>query len=139
MHAITTKLVNSQRPAYHVDWKYQFGSKRGPTTRNGSPSASDPVWKILWKLYIPSKFKIFCWNALHVLSPVFGRYRIRLIQRQWRLGTESGSLEGNGDSVDPAGVPAQKPGHRSKLTRKWTTRKTRVATRQENPGSARTG
>ena len=73
-----------------------------------------------------------------MLSPVFGRYRIRLIQRQWRLGTESGSLEGNGDSVDLAGVPDQRPGLRYKLTRKWTTRKTRVVTRQENPGSART-
>ena len=86
-----------------------------------------------------------------MLSPVFGRYRIKLTRRQWRLGTGSSLLGGNGD-LGPGQayseamairwiqqeLPVRKLGHRSKLTRKWTTQKTRMATRQENPGSART-
>ena len=53
-----------------------------------------------------------------MLSPVFGRYRIRLTRRRWRLETGSSLLGGDGDSVVQQELPVQKPGHRSKLTRK---------------------
>jgi ribonuclease HI len=60
----------SVRSAYHVEWKSQFGSRRGPNTGQGSPSSSNPVWKNLWKMKVPSKVKIFCWNALHGSLPL---------------------------------------------------------------------
>ena len=60
----------SVKSAYHVEWRHQFGSRGGPAARIGSPSAINPVWKILWKLKVPSKVKIFYWNALHGSVPL---------------------------------------------------------------------
>jgi hypothetical protein len=60
----------SVKSAYHLEWKHKFGASAGPAASLGSPSAINPVWKILWKLKIPSKVKIFCWNALHGSLPL---------------------------------------------------------------------
>ena len=40
--------------------------------RSALPGGSihNPVWKILWKLKIPSKVKNFVWRALHGILPL---------------------------------------------------------------------
>jgi hypothetical protein len=45
------------RSGYHVQWRHQFGDLAGQLALPGS-SATNPVWKIIWKLKIPSKVKI---------------------------------------------------------------------------------
>jgi hypothetical protein len=44
------------RSGYHVQWRHQFGASAGQLALPGS-SATNPVWKIIWKLKIPSKVK----------------------------------------------------------------------------------
>jgi hypothetical protein len=57
------------RSGYHLQWKHAFGSRAGQLALPGS-SATNPVWKVLWKLKIPSKCKIFVWRALHGIVPL---------------------------------------------------------------------
>ena len=59
----------SVRSGYHMQWRHQFGSRADQLALPGS-SANNPVWKILWKLKIPSKVKIFIWRALHGITPL---------------------------------------------------------------------
>jgi hypothetical protein len=33
-------------------------------------SLNNPTWKILWKLKVPVKVKIFCWRVLHGILPL---------------------------------------------------------------------
>jgi hypothetical protein len=55
------------RSGYHMQWRHQFGTRQ--FVLPGS-SANNPVWKILWKLQIPSKIKIFIWRAIHGIIPL---------------------------------------------------------------------
>jgi ribonuclease HI len=57
------------RSAYHLQWRYQFGSTGRLLTSPGV-SATNPVWKTVWKLKLPSKIKIFIWRSLHGILPV---------------------------------------------------------------------
>jgi ribonuclease HI len=59
----------SVRSGYHIQWKHTFGARQGQMALPGS-SASNPVWKELWRLKIPSKCKIFLWRALHAIIPL---------------------------------------------------------------------
>jgi hypothetical protein len=55
--------------AYHVEWKHQFN---GFTCRSliTSTSLNNPTWKILWKLDVPAKVKIYCWRIMHGVLPL---------------------------------------------------------------------
>jgi ribonuclease HI len=57
------------RSGYYLQWKFQFGATTNQLALPGS-SALNPVWKILWRLRIPSKIKIFAWRALHGILPL---------------------------------------------------------------------
>jgi hypothetical protein len=46
------------RSAYHLQWRFQFGPRASRLALPGS-SVNNPVWKILWKMELPSKIKIF--------------------------------------------------------------------------------
>jgi hypothetical protein len=59
----------SVRTAYHSQWRHQFGPNVALLAMPGN-SISNPVWKILWKLRIPGKVKIFVWRALHGILPL---------------------------------------------------------------------
>jgi hypothetical protein len=59
----------SIRSGYHLQWKHAFGSRAGQLALPGS-SATNLVWKVLWKLKISSKCKIFVWRALHGIVPL---------------------------------------------------------------------
>jgi hypothetical protein len=52
-----------------VQWKHQFGPSAGQLALPGG-SATNPVWKIIWKLKVPAKVKIFIWRSLHGIIPV---------------------------------------------------------------------
>jgi hypothetical protein len=56
--------------AYHIECKHQFGDRSGRTTNIASPCASKLLWKMTWKFNIPSKVKIFLWDAFHGSDPV---------------------------------------------------------------------
>jgi hypothetical protein len=45
------------RSGYYLQWKHQFGASANQLALVGS-SALNPVWKILWRLKIPSNIKI---------------------------------------------------------------------------------
>jgi hypothetical protein len=57
------------RSGYHAQWTHHFGDSANLLALPGS-SAVNPVWKVLWKLKIPSKIKIFIWRALHGILPL---------------------------------------------------------------------
>jgi hypothetical protein len=57
------------RYGYHLQWKHQFGPSASQLARPGS-SGTNPIWKTIWKLKIPSKIKIFIWRALHGILPL---------------------------------------------------------------------
>ena len=57
------------RSGYHLQWRHQFGPSAGQLALPGS-SSTNPVWKSLWQLRIPSKVKIFIWRALHGILPL---------------------------------------------------------------------
>jgi hypothetical protein len=57
------------RSGYHLQWRHQFGPRANQLALPGS-SAINPVWKILWKLNVPSKVKIFMWRFLHGILPL---------------------------------------------------------------------
>jgi ribonuclease HI len=57
------------RSAYYLQWKHQFGPSAGQLALPGG-SATNPVWKIIWKLKVPAKVKIFIWRSLHGIIPV---------------------------------------------------------------------
>jgi hypothetical protein len=58
----------SVRSAYRMQWRHKFGPHAGQLALPGS-SIRNPVWKVLWKLLIPGKVKIFIWRALHGILP----------------------------------------------------------------------
>jgi hypothetical protein len=47
------------RSGYHIQWRHQFGPRSNQLTLPGS-STTNLVWKIVWKLKIPSKVKKIC-------------------------------------------------------------------------------
>jgi hypothetical protein len=57
------------RSAYHAQWRHQIGASAGQLALPGR-SAINLVWKIAWKLKVPSKVKIFIWRALHGILPL---------------------------------------------------------------------
>jgi hypothetical protein len=57
------------RSGYHLQWRLQFGASASHLALPGS-SATNPVWKMLWKIDVPSKIKIFIWRALHGILPL---------------------------------------------------------------------
>ena len=57
------------RSGYHSEWSHQFGPSAGQLSLPGG-SVTNPVWKIVWKLKIPSKVKIFIWRSLHGIIPL---------------------------------------------------------------------
>jgi hypothetical protein len=57
------------RSGYYLQWRHQFGPSAPQLALPGS-SATNPVWKILWKIKVPSKVKIFIWRALHDIVPL---------------------------------------------------------------------
>jgi hypothetical protein len=59
----------SVRLGYHLQWNHAFGDRVGQLALPGS-SATNPVWKEMWRLKIPSKCKIFLWQALHGIIPL---------------------------------------------------------------------
>ena len=65
----TTHGRYTVRSGYHLQWHHTFGPSAGQISIPGT-SASNPIWKILWKLKIPSKIKILCWRALHGIIPL---------------------------------------------------------------------
>lgn len=60
----TTHDKYSVRSGYHMQWRHQYGMRGGQLALPGS-SIYNPVWRVFWKLKIPSKVKIFVWRALH--------------------------------------------------------------------------
>jgi ribonuclease HI len=56
------------RSAYHLQWRHQFGPSAGQVVQGSS--SSNPIWRSIWKLKIPSKIKIFIWRALHGILPL---------------------------------------------------------------------
>jgi hypothetical protein len=59
------------RSGYHAQWRHQFGNPADHLPLPGS-AATNPVWKCLWQLKLPSKIKIFMWRALHGILPLKG-------------------------------------------------------------------
>jgi hypothetical protein len=57
------------RSGYYLQWHHQFAAPAASLSLPGG-SASNPVWKILWRMKIPSKVKIFMWRALHGILPL---------------------------------------------------------------------
>jgi ribonuclease HI len=57
------------KSGYYLQWKHHFGPNAGQFSLPGI-SAQNPVWRILWKLKILSKIKIFIWRALHGIIPL---------------------------------------------------------------------
>jgi ribonuclease HI len=68
------------RSAYHLQWRHHFGAS-GRLLALPGVSATNPVWKILRKLKLPSKIKIFVWRSLHGILPL----KIILVNRH--IGT----------------------------------------------------
>jgi hypothetical protein len=54
---------------YYLQWHHQFAAKAANLSILGG-SASNPVWKMLWCMKIPSKVKIFMWRVLHGILPL---------------------------------------------------------------------
>jgi hypothetical protein len=71
------------RYGYHVQWKHQFGASAGKLALPRG-SATNPVWKTLWQLKIPSKVKIFILRALHGIPP------LKCIPANRHIGTSGG-------------------------------------------------
>jgi hypothetical protein len=59
----------SVQSGYYLQWRHSFGGRGGELALPGS-SAINPIWKILWRLKLPSKIKIFLWRFLHGIIPV---------------------------------------------------------------------
>jgi hypothetical protein len=67
----------SVRSGYYLQWKHQFGPSSNLLSLPGG-SGLNSVWKIVWKMEVPSKVKIFTWCALHNIIPL----KCILINRQ---------------------------------------------------------
>jgi ribonuclease HI len=59
----------SVKSGYHLQWKFSFGARAGQLALPGS-SATNPVWKVVWGLKLPSKIKKILWRALHGVIPL---------------------------------------------------------------------
>jgi hypothetical protein len=57
------------RSGYYLQWHHQFAGTAASLSLPGG-SVNNPVWKILWRMKIPSKVKIFMWRALHGILPL---------------------------------------------------------------------
>jgi hypothetical protein len=57
------------RSGYHMQWKYQFGANASQMASPGV-SVTNPVWKSVWRLHVPSKVNIFIWHSLHGIIPL---------------------------------------------------------------------
>jgi hypothetical protein len=57
------------KSGYYLQWKHIYGASASEQALPGS-SAMNPVWKILWKLKIPSNIKKIMWRALHGIMPL---------------------------------------------------------------------
>jgi hypothetical protein len=65
----TRSGVFSVKSAYHVEWKHQFNGVTCRSLITGT-SLNNPIWKILWKLQVPAKVKIYCWRIMHGIIPM---------------------------------------------------------------------
>jgi hypothetical protein len=65
----TTHGRYTVRSGYYLQWQHQFGASANQLALPGS-SATNPVWKIIWQMKIPSKVKIFMWHSLHGILPL---------------------------------------------------------------------
>ena len=54
---------------YHLQWNSQFGPSGGQLAAPDG-SATNPVWKVIWKLKAQSKVKNFIWRTLHGILPL---------------------------------------------------------------------
>jgi ribonuclease HI len=59
----------SVRSAYHTEWRHQFNGVTCRSLITGTPLDSQ-IWRLLWKLQVPAKVKIYCWRILHGLIPL---------------------------------------------------------------------
>jgi hypothetical protein len=66
---------------YYLQWKHQYGASANQLALAGS-RALNPVWKILWRLKIPSKIKKIVWR-LHGILP------LKCILSNKHIGTSS--------------------------------------------------
>ena len=57
------------RSGYHLKWKSQFGPCVGQLVASGG-SATNPVWKVIWKPKAPNTVKIFIGRTLHEILPL---------------------------------------------------------------------
>ena len=62
----TKNSIFSVRPAYQIEWNFQFGDL---TQVNAGPSSPDEKWNLIWSLECPAKIKIFIWRVLHAALP----------------------------------------------------------------------
>jgi hypothetical protein len=72
----------SVKSAYHGQWKQNFSSRMNVFQGGGTSDLQ--VWKILWKLQVPGKIKIYGWRALRGLMPC------RAILANRHIGTQGG-------------------------------------------------
>jgi hypothetical protein len=57
------------KSGYYLQWKHRYGVSASALALPGS-LAMNLVWKILWKLKIPSKINFFMWRDLHGIMPL---------------------------------------------------------------------
>jgi hypothetical protein len=59
----------SVRSAYHTEWRHAFNGVTCRSLIAGTP-LNNIIWKILWKLDVSAKVKIYCWRILHGVLPL---------------------------------------------------------------------
>jgi hypothetical protein len=57
------------KSAYHSQWQFTYGASAGQLALP-NVFATNPIWKIIWKLRVPSKVKKIIWRALHGILPL---------------------------------------------------------------------
>jgi hypothetical protein len=62
----TTHGRYTVRSGYYLQWRHQLATQ---LALPGS-SATNPVWKTLWKMKVPSKVQKIIWRALHGIVPL---------------------------------------------------------------------
>ena len=82
-HSVDTLFsLYSKNGEYSVKSSYQTARQiRSAEEGCGECSmarSDDALWKLLWKLHIPSKIKVFAWRALHDILPT----RVNLMRRK---------------------------------------------------------